>query len=39
MRLPRLSLNGNFQSLRILDVLMSGVPFAMAKALGAQGID
>ncbi len=39
MRLPRLSLNGNFQSLRILDVLMSGIPFAMAKAAGTQGID
>lgn len=39
MRLPRLSLNGDFQSLRILDVLMSGLPFAMAKAAGSQGID
>jgi peptidoglycan/xylan/chitin deacetylase (PgdA/CDA1 family) len=27
--LPRLSLNGNWQSLESLDVLLSGVPFAL----------
>lgn len=37
--LPRLSLNGDYQDLRILDVLMSGLPFAMAKAMGSNGID
>ncbi|MFZ3033036.1 MAG: polysaccharide deacetylase family protein [Parvibaculum sp.] len=37
--LPRLSLNGNLQDLRMIDVLMSGLPFALAKAAGAGGID
>ncbi|MGV8996094.1 MAG: polysaccharide deacetylase family protein [Parvibaculaceae bacterium] len=38
-RLPRLSLNGDYQDLRILDVLLSGLPFSMAKALGSASID
>lgn len=29
--LPRLSLNGDYQDLRMLQVLMSGLPFALAK--------
>lgn len=33
--LPRLSLNGDYQDLRLLKVLMSGVPFAMAERLPA----
>jgi peptidoglycan/xylan/chitin deacetylase (PgdA/CDA1 family) len=33
-RLPRLSLNGDYQDPRILDVLMSGLPFALAKSAG-----
>ena len=37
--LPRLSLNGNLQDLRMIDVLLSGLPFALAKAVGAGGID
>jgi peptidoglycan/xylan/chitin deacetylase (PgdA/CDA1 family) len=27
--LPRVSLNGNFQALRIIDVFLSGAPFAL----------
>jgi len=38
-RLPRLSLNGDYQDLRILDVLLSGLPFSLAKAVGSTGID
>jgi peptidoglycan/xylan/chitin deacetylase (PgdA/CDA1 family) len=38
-QLPRLSLNGDYQDLRIFDVLMSGLPFAMAKSFGAGGVD
>lgn len=37
--LPRLSLNGDYQDLRVLDVLLSGLPFALAKSLGSSGID
>ena len=37
--LPRLSLNGDFQDLRMVDVLMNGLPFTLAKAAGAGGID
>tara|TARA_R110000824_G_scaffold155226_2_gene327608 strand:+ start:29475 stop:30608 length:1134 start_codon:yes stop_codon:yes gene_type:complete len=38
-RLPRLSLNGDYQDLRLLDVLLSGLPFALAKAAGSSEID
>lgn len=38
-RLPRLSLNGDYQDIRLLDVLMSGLPFAMARSMGASGIE
>lgn len=31
--IPRLSLNGDYQDLRMLKVLMSGLPFALAKML------
>ncbi|MFT6509816.1 MAG: peptidoglycan/xylan/chitin deacetylase (PgdA/CDA1 family) [Parvibaculaceae bacterium] len=31
--LPRLSLNGDYQDLRFIEVLLSGLPFAMAQAI------
>jgi hypothetical protein len=31
--LPRVSLNGHFQDARHLDVLLSGVPFALLNGL------
>lgn len=31
--IPRLSLNGDYQDLRMLEVLMSGVPFALARVI------
>lgn len=33
MSLPRLSLNGDYQDLRIIEVLLSGVPFALGRAV------
>lgn len=38
-RLPRLSLNGDYQDVRILEVLMSGLPFALARSFGSRGVD
>jgi peptidoglycan/xylan/chitin deacetylase (PgdA/CDA1 family) len=32
-RIPRLSLNGDYQDLRMLEVLMTGLPFALANIL------
>lgn len=39
MRLPRLSLNGLYQDKRMLEVLLSGLPFAMGKPFASLGID
>jgi len=39
MHLPRLSLNGLYQDRRMLEVLLSGLPFAMAKPFGLMGVD
>lgn len=38
-RLPRFSLNGDYQDLRLFDVLMSGLPFALAKSVRPHGFD
>lgn len=35
MQLPRLSLNGNYQDVRVVEVLLSGLPFALARPLVA----
>lgn len=35
--LPRLSLNGDYQDLRFVEVLLSGIPFAMARAMPRLG--
>lgn len=37
MALPRLSLNGDYQDRRYLQVLLSGLPFAMMKLAGRAG--
>lgn len=37
--LPRLSLNGHYQDVRIVEVLLSGLPFAMARPFAGASID
>lgn len=39
MRLPRLSLNGLYQDKRMLEMLLSGLPFALGKPFASLGID
>lgn len=38
-RLPRLSLNGEYQDRRMLEALLSGLPFAFARPIRSLGID
>lgn len=37
--LPRLSLNGEYQDRRMLEALLSGLPFALARPIRSLGID
>lgn len=37
--LPRLSLNGEYQDRRMLETLLSGLPFALARPIRSLGID
>jgi len=37
--LPRLSLNGNYQDVRIVEVLLSGLPFALARPIAGASVD
>ncbi|MCF8469722.1 MAG: polysaccharide deacetylase family protein [Parvibaculum sp.] len=38
-RLPRLSLNGDYQDRRMLEALLSGLPFALGRPIRSLGID
>ncbi len=38
-QLPRVSLNGDYQDVRIVEVLLSGLPFALAKPLAGNAVD
>lgn len=39
MRLPRVSLNGDYQDVRIVEVLLSGLPFALARPMAGDAVD
>jgi hypothetical protein len=36
--LPRISLNGDYQDIRLIDVLMSGVPFPFGRLIPSLGV-
>ncbi|MEN6543151.1 polysaccharide deacetylase family protein [Parvibaculum sp.] len=39
MALPRVSLNGNYQDVRIVEVLLGGLPFALARLFAGASVD